>query len=158
MPRIAKLFLIFTGGLLAFGAASGALAIRSTTAQATLLAAVNATRTQYGLGPLRVDATLQRAAASHSAEMLHDNYFAHGDFRGRMIAFHVRAPAAGEDLAWGNGAYADPGTIVAEWLASPEHRANLLRPGFTRIGIGIANGTFLGNGEVAVVTADFAGS
>ena len=123
----------------------------------TLLRAVNGTRTAHGLRPLRIDVRLVRAARSHSLEMLRGDYFAHGDFHGRMVAFHVRGPAAGENLAWGNGSYAQPASIVAEWLASPEHRANLLRPGWTRIGIGLVRGTFLGNGGSTVVTADFAG-
>jgi uncharacterized protein YkwD len=105
-----------------------------------------------------VDATLVRAARSHSLEMLRGNYFSHGDFRGRMVAFHVRGPRAGENLAWGNGAYAQPASIIAEWLASPEHRANLLRPGFRRVGVGALTGTFEGRAGAFVVTADFAGS
>ena len=127
-------------------------------AAATLLQVVNNTRVAHGLRPLQVDGSLAQAAESHSLDMLHGDYFAHGNFSGRMAAFHVRGPVAGENLAWGNGRYAQAGTIVAEWLASPEHRRNLLRPGWTRIGIGIANGTFLGADGAAVVTADFAGS
>jgi uncharacterized protein YkwD len=133
-------------------------AARLSGAAAGLLQAVNHTRVSYGLRPLRIDGTLTRAARSHSLDMLRGNYFAHGDFAGRMAAFHVRGPAVGENLAWGNGPYGQPAQIVAEWLASPEHRANLLRPGWTRIGIGLVRGTFLGNGGSTVVTADFAGS
>ena len=143
-------------------AVSTAAAARLRTAHATaatsLLRAVNRTRAAHGLRPLRIDASLVRAARSHSAEMLRGNYFAHGDFHSRMVAFRVHGPVAGENLAWGNGPYAGASKIVAEWLASPEHRANLLRAGWTRIGIGIVNGTFLGNAGAAVVTADFAGS
>jgi uncharacterized protein YkwD len=122
-----------------------------------LLQAVNQTRVAHGLRPLKVDTTLVRAARSHSTEMLRGNFFAHGDFHGRMVAFHVVGPVAGENLAWGNGPYASASSIIAEWLASPEHRANLLHAGWTRIGIGIKRGTFLGNGGSSVVTADFAG-
>jgi uncharacterized protein YkwD len=122
-----------------------------------LLQAVNHTRVAHGLRPLEVDTALVRAARSHSTEMIRDNVFAHGNFHGRMVAFHVVGPLAGENLAWGNGPYASPRSIIAEWLASPEHRANLLHAGWTRIGIGISQGTFLGNGGSSVVTADFAG-
>jgi uncharacterized protein YkwD len=149
---------------LAFSAAFCVLALASTAAAATkrttvssFLEAVNATRAQHGLGSLRVDPSLVRAARAHSTEMLRSNVFSHGDFSSRMAAFHVAGPAAGENLAWGNGPYAAPSTVISEWLASPEHRANLLRPGWTRIGIGLARGTFLGNGGSTVVTADFAG-
>lgn len=118
---------------------------------------MNAARAAHGLRPLHADATLRTAARAHSVDMLRSDYFAHGDFPGRMATFHVRGPVAGENLAWGSGPYGQTQAIVQEWLASPEHRANLLRPGFSRIGIGIVRGTFLGNAGATVVTADFAG-
>ena len=136
---------------------SGALAATQSSAESSLLRAVNATRTAHGLRPLSVDGTLTRAARAHSLEMIRGGYFAHGDFHGRMLAFHVHGPFIGENLAWGNGAYAAPATVISEWLRSPEHRANLLRPSFTRIGIGESQGSFLGNGGATVMTADFAG-
>jgi uncharacterized protein YkwD len=129
----------------------------STTSELNVLAAVNATRATYGLRPLHLDSTLQSAARSHSTDMLRHNYFAHGNFAGRMAAFHIHGPTSGENLAWGSGPYGRAGAIVREWLASPEHRANLLRPGYTRIGIGLVRGSFLGTGGATVVTADFAG-
>jgi uncharacterized protein YkwD len=149
---------LFAVGFLLFAVAPTALAAkRSSSAELTLLAAVNATRAAYGLQPLHLDSTLQRAARSHSTDMLRHNYFAHGNFAGRMVAFRVRGRTAGENLAWGSGPYGRAGTIVREWLASPEHRANLLRPGYARIGIGLVRGSFLGTGGATVVTADFAG-
>ncbi|HET8529248.1 MAG TPA: CAP domain-containing protein [Gaiellaceae bacterium] len=144
-------------GFSAFLLAPAAGARTRASTATSLLQAVNRTRSAHGLRALRLDTRLVRAARSHSLEMLRGNFFAHGDFHGRMVAFRVQGPTAGENLAWGNGSYARPATIVAEWLASPEHRANLLRPGWTRIGIGLARGTFLGNGGSTVVTADFAG-
>src|SRR5437762_3575611 len=60
----------------------------------------------------------------------------------------------GEDLAWGP---ASASWVVGAWLASPEHRAILLRPGFRRVGIGAFQGTFSGRAGALVVTADFAG-
>jgi uncharacterized protein YkwD len=144
---------VFSGFVLAPAAGAGT----TQRAVTSLLQAVNQTRAAHGLKPLRVDSTLVRAARSHSSEMLRANVFTHGDFHGRMVSFHVHGPAAGENLAWGSGTYAQSSSIIGEWLASPEHRANLLRPGWTRIGIGLARGTFLGNGGATVVTADFAG-
>ena len=123
----------------------------------SLLAAVNATRVSHGLRPLHPVPTLEHAAQAHSTDMLQHNYFAHGDFGGRMSAFQVPGPTVGENIAWGTGRYGRAGSIVREWLESPEHRANLLRPGYSRIGIGVARGSFLGAGSATVVTADFAG-
>ena len=43
------------------------------------------------------------------------------------------------------------------WLASPSHRANLLRRSFQRVGLGIVVGTFHGFAGTSMVTANFAG-
>ena len=80
--------------------------------------------------------------------------------RSRPAARRATAPAArrfGENLAWGVGSRATARAIVRSWLASPGHRANLLRPSWERIGIGSRTGTFLGYAGATVVTADFAG-
>ena len=127
-------------------------------AAASLLREMNTVRTAQHLAPLRADATLQRAARSHSADMLRRKYFAHGDFALRMRRFHVAGSFAGENLAWGVGERAAAKTIVADWLASPEHRANLLRPGFRRVGLAPLVGSFAGHAGATVVTADFAGA
>jgi uncharacterized protein YkwD len=125
--------------------------------ETSLLRAMNEVRAQHGLRSLRVDTHLERAARSHSRAMLADGVFQHGAFGSRMLRFDVTGQLAGENLAWGTG---DRGTamgIVRAWLASPEHRANLLRPSFTRAGIGTVVGTFQGYRNADVVTADFAG-
>jgi uncharacterized protein YkwD len=147
--------MLFAAAFFVFAAAPSALASPARTGAAgSYLQAVNATRTAHGLRPLRLDLRLQRAARSWSGSMLHGNYFAHGNFPARMAAFHI-VGFAGENLAWGGGSYGTPQGVVAMWLASPEHRANLLRPSFRRIGIGLARGTFQGENGAVVVTADF---
>jgi uncharacterized protein YkwD len=161
MTRKTQILLVFAAVSCALLTASGALAQSRSSAEISLLRAVNATRTAHGLRPVSLDARLTHAARAHSVEMLRGGYFAHGNLHGRMVAFHVRGPFVGENLAWGNGSYASPATVISEWLRSPEHRANLLRPGFARIGIGVVTtsgqGTFLGTGGATVMTADFAG-
>ena len=128
-----------------------------TAAETSLLRAVNGARAAHGLAPLVIDPTLERAARAHSADMLRRHYFAHGAFAQRLSSFGARGPVLGENLAWGTGRM--PGTrTVALWLASPPHRANLLRAGFRRVGVATPVGAFGGFGEATVVTADFAGS
>jgi uncharacterized protein YkwD len=129
-------------------------AARTASQEATLLQVVNATRKAHGLRPLRADSHLRTAARSWSGTLLHSNVFTHGDFAGRMKSFHVYG-LAGENLAWGSGSYAGARSVVAMWLASPGHRANLLKPAYRRIGIGIASGAFQGQPAASVVTADF---
>jgi uncharacterized protein YkwD len=127
------------------------------TSEAALLRVVNETRAAKGLQPLHLDESLERAARSHSEDMLSDHYFAHGDLGARLSAFQVHARLAGENLAWGSGRLGVAQAIVAAWLRSPPHRANLLQPDYTRIGIGAVHGTFEGYSDTTLVTADFAG-
>ena len=140
-----------------------ALAVPAGTAQAraltgsesSLLTTMNAVRKARGLAPLRVDFRLTRAARGHSADMMRRQYFAHGSVAGRALRAGAHGPLFGETLAWATGITAQ--WVVDRWLASPSHRAVLLRPGFRRVGIGIVFGTFVGHGNAGVVTADFAG-
>jgi uncharacterized protein YkwD len=89
--------------------------------------------------------------------MLRTGRFTHGAMGARLAAHGVRGPLYGENLAWGVGRSAAARTILRSWMASPGHRANLLRPGWRRIGVGALTGTFLGRRGATVVTADFAG-
>ena len=157
MLILRKVCIVFLVGFCVTAAAGAAQAATLTRSESSLLRAVNATRASFGLRPVRFDATLERAARAHTGEMLRSGRFTHGAFRSRVLAFGARGPVLGENLAWGVGSYASARTIVREWLASPEHRANLLRPGFRRIGIGTARGSFFGSAGATVVTADFGG-
>ena len=138
-------------------AASSPASAALTRGETSLLIAMNKARAAYGLRPLHPDATLSRAARSHSLDMLRHNYFSHGAFAARMNAFHAAGPAVGENLAWGSGSLGSAAHVVEMWLASPEHRANLLRPGFTRVGLATPVGTFAGSSDVTVVRADSGG-
>ena len=124
----------------------------------SLLTAVNEVRAAHDLRPLQVDPTLVAAARAHSASLIRDDVFTHGAFAARLARHGARGPAFGENLAWGTGSLASARSMVRSWLDSPGHRANLLRPGWTRIGIGLRVGSFLGYDGATVATADFAGS
>ena len=150
-----KILVVFLALFALLGSAAGAGARGLSSPEASLLQRMNTVRTSRGLAPLRLDVRLLRAARGHSADMMNRQYFAHGSVAARALAQRARGPVYGEDLAWGTGVTAQ--SVVNNWLASPRHRAVLLRPGFRRIGIGVAFGTFVGHGGAAVVTADFAG-
>src|SRR2546425_11557356 len=137
--------------------APAAEAARMTRSETSLLREMNRVRVAGHLAPLRFDASLEQASRAHSREMLQSGTFAHGAFGSRMLRFRVRGSLAGENLAWGIGYQATARGIVQRWLASPEHRANLLRPSFRRVGIGALVGRFSGFDGATVVTADFAG-
>jgi uncharacterized protein YkwD len=129
-----------------------------TPAELALLQAINGARHAHGLASLRIDPRLQRTARRHSSVMLRTGTFAHGAFAARIRRAGVRAPRIGENLAWAAGPLAAAQALVNLWLASPEHRANLLRPGYRTVGVGERTGTFEGHAGAAVVTTDFAGS
>jgi uncharacterized protein YkwD len=147
---------LFVAALLGILVVPTAGAARATSSEATVLQAVNATRHAHGLAPLHLDAHLRSAARSWSGTLLRSNAFTHGDFGGRMRSFGING-LSGENLAWGTGSYASARSVIAMWLASPGHRANLLSPSYRRIGIGIARGSFQGNAGASIVTADFGG-
>jgi uncharacterized protein YkwD len=128
-----------------------------TKAENSLLRQMNRIRAEHGLRPLRFDNRLERAARFHTHEMLASNVFAHCAFGARMVRFAVRGRVAGENLAFATGSDASARGIVAAWLASPEHRANLLGASYTRVGVGDLVGAFQGYAGAHVVTADFAG-
>jgi uncharacterized protein YkwD len=132
----------------------------------TLLQEINALRASHGLRPLRLSRGLQAAASAHSCEMAADGYFDHasadGAFWQRVRSFYgthrYRVWVVGENLMWRS-----PGlsarAVLAAWLRSPEHRANLLSPGWREIGIAaehVARGPGLyGARPTTIVTADF---
>jgi uncharacterized protein YkwD len=154
---------IFAIGLIAAVTASGAAskplaAVRSvlTAREAGLVAEINSVRVSHALPKLRVDRRLVRAARAHSRDMLRRQYFAHGDFAGRIASFRVHGRIFAENLVWGSGVMS-AGTEVAQWLASPPHRANLLDPRLRRVGVATPIGSFGGFSPATVVTADFAG-
>lgn len=150
-----QVLVVFLAVLVVLVVATSAQARGLSGSEASLLNTMNAVRKSHGLAPLRVDSNLVRAARGHSADMMHRQYFAHGSVGGRAVAAGARGPLFGEDLAWATGLTAQ--WVVDRWLASPRHRAVLLRPGFRRVGIGIVFGTFIGHGGAGIVTADFAG-
>jgi uncharacterized protein YkwD len=159
LPRMllkAKILVAFVTALALLWPATAGQAGRLSGSEASLVSTINSVRTSRGLAPLRVDVRLVRAARGHSADMLRRQYFAHGSVAGRARASGARGPVFGENLAWADGLTAQ--WVVDKWLASPSHRAVLLRPGFRRVGIGIVVGTFAGRGGAGIVTADFAGT
>ena len=155
--RVLKRLTALSAAILVLVITTSAAAAGLTRAEARLLRDLNRVRAAHGLAPLRYDPHLQRAARAHSRDMLVTQIFQHGAFGQRMVRFDVTGTLTGENLAWGKGPLGSAGSIVRLWLASPEHRANLLRSRFTRIGIGDLVGPFRGYDSTHVVTADFAG-
>jgi uncharacterized protein YkwD len=130
-------------------------------ARATTLCLLNAVRASHGLRPLRQNPRLNTAAAGHSRDMVRRGYFSHGSsLSGRIISARYtsrrQAFSLGENIAFGTGRLGTPASIMAAWMRSPGHRANILQPRFRDVGTGIVLGAPVpGGGGGTTYTNDF---
>ncbi|MEU5347883.1 MULTISPECIES: CAP domain-containing protein [unclassified Streptomyces] len=109
---------------------------------AEVVALTNAERTRAGLRPLAVDPLLTNAAQAHSADMVARAFYSHTSPDGsepwhRAAAAGSTRRTIGENIACGQRSAAE---VVQGWMDSPGHRANILKPDFTHIGVGFAGG------------------
>jgi uncharacterized protein YkwD len=120
----------------------------ATLAEATLCL-LNGERADRGLAQLRLNDRLQRVALHHGDDMVEHLYFAHVGLDGSQPAERIRASGylssggawhIGENLAWGSGELAAPKKIMAAWMGSPGHRANILQRAYREIGFGVIAG------------------
>ena len=110
---------------------------------ARVLELTNRARQQAGLGSLALSSELNNAAQSYSQVLATSGCFEHTC--GPVPNFVDRAgqsgytgwSSLGENIAVG---YATPEAVIAGWMNSPGHRANLLSPKFTEMGIGLVSG------------------
>lgn len=109
--------------------------------EAEMLDLINQERTSRGLNALESDPEMREVAIKHSVDMFERRYFSHVTPDGkdpfdRMRDMDVRFRTAGENLALA------PTLQIAHTglMNSPGHRANILRPQFGRVGIGIIRG------------------
>lgn len=108
-----------------------------------VLELTNAERAAYGLAPLQWDERAARAAYEHAWDMHLRGFFAHvnpdGEDYEDRLARHVESfEVSRENLARGHGS---PEAVVEGWMASPDHRANILYPGWTHVGIAVHTGS-----------------
>jgi len=126
-----------------------------------IIEATNALRVRNNLPKLEPHLSLNKAALSHSNEMIEKNYFSHtspvasrSKTSQRVKSEGITPKIVGENIFGANGW---PEEIIANkclesWLESPGHRANLLNPRFTHIGVGVAK-----SGDTFRVTQVLAG-
>jgi uncharacterized protein YkwD len=118
----------------------------SSRAEAATLCLVNVQRARHGQRALRANADLARSSADHSQDMVSENYFDHVSPAGETPLERIKASTylprraaylVGENIALGTMQLATPEAIVASWMKSADHRANILNPDFRDSGIGI---------------------
>jgi uncharacterized protein YkwD len=92
--------------------------------------------------PLSPSSQLTDAAEAHARDMARRNYFEHRgrdgrEPRDRVLRSGYRFRLTGENIAYGPESAEE---VVAGWLDSPGHCANLMDPRFEHIGVGVATG------------------
>ncbi len=115
-------------------APSNASAIQSDVAQM-----MNAERRKRGLRALTFSPRLQRAAQRHVCDMAANGVQSHRGSDGSNFARRLRAAGGcgpgGENIAWGQRSAA---SVMAGWMGSSGHRANILHRRATSYGIAVA--------------------
>ncbi|HET7738619.1 MAG TPA: CAP domain-containing protein [Tepidiformaceae bacterium] len=106
------------------------------------IALINAERASYGLGPVAISGTLTQTAAWKASDLANGAPFGHVDSLGRDP--HRRAAECGypggpvgENIA---GGIPSASAVVAAWMASPSHQANLVASQYLSMGIAVAPG------------------
>ena len=102
----------------------------------------NQAREQNGLPALQVNSALVASAQIQSTNMAQLNELEHTLPGVADPTLQSRANAVGYDYAWlGENIafnYPDAASVVNAWMNSPEHRANILNPNYTDIGVAFA--------------------
>jgi uncharacterized protein YkwD len=124
--------------------------------EARMLALVNRDRVAAGLAPLAADPALAAVARAHSQEMKRTGIVGHvsptpGDASDRAARAGIHTGLLLENIARAYGlAEAETGL-----MNSPGHRANLMNPSVTHVGIGIETGAEVGGRRELLVTQMF---
>ncbi len=135
--------------------------------RAATLCLVNRERARHGERALHWNERLVRAAQAHTESMAFGDYFEHVGPRGETPLMRMRRTGyiysshigfeVGENIAWGSLWLGTPRAVVASWMRSPGHRANILDARYRDTGIGISPHTAgLAHGQSGgIYTQDF---
>ena len=113
-----------------------------------VVANVNAQRTARGIPALRVAGQLAWAASRRSAIQATNNAMNHDGWDTVIRASGYPSGAWGENVAAG---FNTPDSVMAAWMASPDHAANILSAAYHAVGVGCA----YSRSHVAYWTQDF---
>lgn len=92
---------------------------------------INGLRAQHGLAPLQIDPGIAAGAQSWAAQMASSGTIYHSDLNSWF-------PAGATKVAENVGMGPDNPSIFQAFVDSPSHLANLLDPGLTHMGVGVA--------------------
>ncbi len=103
-----------------------------------ILGNTNRRRANHGLPPLKPAPCAAGFAGEHSDTMAGSGTFTHADLADLRAACGGAAWA--ENIAMGSGTTPGARSIVQLWMESKGHRANILDPDLTHLGVGVARG------------------
>jgi uncharacterized protein YkwD len=111
---------------------TSSIAMTASVAQAkTAAGLISKYRAAHGLGALKVDERLNRAAEHQARAVAVTGILSHGEFTSRMAAYGIRGYRA-ENLAAGSDTVAE---VIERWKASPSHNQNMLLPQVGKMGL-----------------------
>jgi hypothetical protein len=122
-----------------------------------LASLTNQQRAAAGLPGLSLNSKLMQAAQAKAADMFAKNYWAHVSPDGlQPWTFITNAgyaySYAGENLAKD---FLTSSGVMAGWMGSAGHRANILNVNYTDVGFAVMNGNLLGS-DTTLVVAEYA--
>lgn len=129
------------------------LGVRADISSDQLLLLTNQERQKAGVGPLIINDKLSTAASEKAQDMFTYDYWAHNSPSGKTPWFFIKSAGykyvyAGENLARG---FTTPDSVVKAWMASPDHRANMLSSNYDDVGFAIKIGKINGEETVLIV-------
>jgi hypothetical protein len=138
--------LLFTG---AFGLVNIA---EAAVVPAVVAELTNTERASQNLPYLATNPHLNAAAQAKAEDMASKGYFAHTSPEGRTPWYWLdqagyKYEYAGENLAVN---FANSSEVVSGWMASPTHRANIVKGVYTEVGTGVATGFYQGKEAIFV--------
>ena len=115
-----------------------------------MLDRVNAERRRQGLPAIAPSAALDRVAQAHAEDMLERSYYGHKSpdgltVRERALRGGYRLRFVGENIASGQSTVDE---VMDGWMASDEHRPNILSKVYTEAGFGLAIGKNKGGVQI----------
>ena len=118
-----------------------------------LLLLTNQSRASEKIPALTINDQLSAAADMKAKDMLEKNYWAHNGPDGLTPWDFIKKSGydyvyAGENLARG---FSQAPDVINAWMASPEHRANMLSRNFQEVGFAVREGKLNGEDTVLVV-------
>lgn len=113
----------------------------------------NTERARLGLLPLTFNPKLATAAMAKGQDMINDQYWAHIGPDGKEPWSFIREAGytykvAGENLARD---FYSTSEMMAAWMNSPTHKANIINGNYKEIGIAVIDGNLLGHETTLVV-------